>query len=775
MPAGEIPRTPAEPGDIPERFADAGEVITLASQMVGADSKRAVWRSTIERLWSGEPVYPMEKLRQLQQSWRARTNYRGLEGVITTENTLDYDLETQGEGIVDIELDMGTGQQIQDWERTLETEFKWLMHHRWQGYNYHICKRHHQKNLHGLGAHFWPDTTGNWIPRTPCRGELLFPEDCPFNFDEEGDYFMSRDFMPSYVLYQKIKNEKEAAALGWQVETVWKALTLLDKSANRNSYGSPSPERIAKLMNQGDIGYWTTRQSGVWINSVFCREYETGQVSQYSVAEGLDIQKYLYKKRFKYDRWPLELFPYDIGNSTIHSVKGLGDRTKEFFEMMNRVQNSAVDQVMLGAYPNMQQKVQNMDPDKMKLARIGGMNWLPYGAEPTLIQYPDLARGPLALIDKLEKTMQDNNRGAGISANIEQQDRMTSEEYTMRSQDVNHLSTGSVAMQKSHLDSFYDRIVRLCAKPSASRQEWAVMAGEWRARCMAKGVPPEAFKHISEVRAVLAFGKGSASARIAAYSALFQSPVYSRTTDDRRIAIERGYVAANFGSKGVEQYCRSVDDHDIPNDDDSFATVENNGLMQGGDAEASPRQNQTEHMDIHLKKITPLVAQYNQGQIKAQQAYGPTYAFGAHIKQHLDFLQEDPTQKDAFKNYYNQWQSLSNMADKMEADIQSAQQAQPPQQQASDKLQIGLANVDAQKQVGMAKAQANAQVKFQQAAAHQQLEQQKLAASQARENAKTVHGLGISSAETVASIAQDHAKTQADIARQKATAAATKE
>lgn len=774
MPAGEIPRTPSEPGDIPERFSDAGEVITLASQMVGADSKRSAWRSTVERLWSGEPVYPLEKLRQLNQSWRARTNYRGLEGLITTENTLDYDLETQGEGIVDIELDFGTGQQVQDWERTMEEATKWLLQRRWKGYNAHICKRHYQKNLHGLGMHIWPDTTGNWIPRTPCMGEVLFPENCPFNFDEEGDYFMMRDFMPSYVLYGKIKNEAQATKLGWDVETVWKALTLLDESSNRNAYGSPQAERLAKLMSQGDIGYWTTRQSGVWINYVFCREFETGQVSQYAVAEGLDIQKYLYKKRFKYENWPIELFPYDIGNGTIHSIKGLGDRTKEFFEMMNRVQNSAVDQVMLGAYPNMMQKVQNMDPDKMKLARVGGMNWLPYGAEPTLIQYPDLARGPLALIDKLEKTMQDNNRGAGISANIEQQDRMTSEEYTMRSQDVNHLSTGSVAMLKAHMDSFYDRIVRLLAKPSASNAEWSIMAREWRQRCEAKGVPPEAFKHISEVRAVLAFGKGSASARIAAYNSLFQSPVYARTTDDRRIAIERGFVAANFGEKGVSQYCRSVDDHDIPNDDESFAVQENNALVNGGDALATPRQNQTEHMDMHFQKVQPLVAQYMQGQVKAQQAYQAVYAFGQHIKQHLDLLHQDPTQGDAYKQYFDQWQSLSRIADKMEADIQSAQQAQPPQQQASDKLQVGLANVQAQQQVGMAKVQANAQVKFQQAAAHQQLEQQKLAASQARENAKAIHGIHLDSAQTVASIAQDSAKTAAGIQQQKATAAATK-
>ncbi len=772
MSAGEIPRTPIKPGDVPERFSGADEVITLTAQMVGADSKRNAWRSTLERLRSGEPVYPIQKLRQLNQSWRARTNYRGLEGLITTENTLDYDLETQGEGIVDIRLDLGSGQQIQDWERIMEAEFKWMLQCRWKGYNYHIPKRHDQKNLYGLGMHVWPKAnTGDWIPRTPSAGEVLFPENCPFNFDEEGDYFMLRDFIPTYVFMGYIRDKAAATELGWDVDVVWKSLTLLDKSSNRNAYGNPDPYRLAKMMSQGDIGYWATRQSGVWVNSIFARELETGYVSQYSIAEGLGLNQYIYKKRDKYkDGWPLELFPYDVGNGAIHSVKGLGDRTKEFFEMINRIYNSMADQVMLGAYPNMKQNVQNMDPDKMKLARIGGLNWLPYGAEPSLIQYPDLARGPMALVDKFEKSMQDNNRGAGISANIEQQDRMTAGEYAMRSQDINHMSSGSEAMQKAHLDSFYDRIVRLCAKPSASKAEWSVIATEWRERCVAKGVDPQAFQHIAEVSAVLAYGKGSASARSAAYMSMFQTPMYLATSEDKKIAIERGAVASLFGERGVEQYCRSEFDKDIPNDDQSFAVQEDNALVNGGDALATPKQNQITHLDIHFQKITPIIQAYQQGQADMQQTYTAVNAFGPHLKQHLDLLAQNPLQKQAYQQYYNEWQALSGIADKLRADIESAQQAQPPEQQVSDKLKIGLANVRVNAQIKQAQGQANMHVKMLNQAAREQLDQQKLAAQQQRENVKTIHGIHLDTAEAAAGIAQDAALTHADITNKKAKA-----
>lgn len=771
MPAGEIPRTPAEPGDIPERFKDAGEVISCVSQMYSADQRRAIWRSDVERLWSGEPVYPLSKLREAGQAWRARTNYRGLEGLISKENSLDYDLETQGKGIVRVALDIPPSQLRDDQERLIEEQFKWLIQTRWKSYNFHVQKRIHNKNLHGMGFHLWMDTTDNWIPRTPNPGEVLFPDQCPFNFSEDGDYFVVRDFMPSYVLYRKIENEKQARILGWDVDMVWKALTQIVKQTGKyQTYGNLGVDNIAKRMRDGDIGYYTTHQSGCWINHVFVREYETGKVSQYSVAEGLDLNQYLYKKRNKYEDWPIEIFPYDIGTGSLHSVKGLGDRTKEFFEMMNRVQNCMVDQVQLGAYPTMQQKVQNMDPDKMKLARLGGMNWTPYGAEPSLLKFPDLSSGPLALKDDLERTMEKNNRGSG-SESIEQKDRMTADEYSMRAQDINRLSTGSEAFQRSILSKFYNRILKLAVKPSSSGADWAVMAREFRKRLDDRGVPQEVLGKIGEINAVVAYGKGSASARQNAYLSLFQSPAYANTSDDRRIQIDRGYVASLFGQDGVQEYCRSNEDSEMPNGDASLAVQENNGMMNGGDALAEPRQDQTTHLQIHFSGdqklgiigIMQLVQAYMDGQADPKQAYGAVQKFGAHIKQHLDYLQQNPMKGQEFKAFFNQWQALSRIADKMKADIESASEATPPEQQVSEKLQIGLAGVDAKKEVDTMKATNKAQLDMQKQAFKERMSAAQLQTHNQREDVKLATTVQRDNAATVATIAQDTALTAADI------------
>jgi len=614
--------------------------------------------------------------------------------------------------------------------------------------------------------HIWPNTTGNWIPRTPNPGDVLFPDQCPFNFDEEGDYFMLRDFVPSYVLYRYIQNPKEAKTIGWNTEVVWKALTQIDKQAGRKMpYGATGPDYLAKQLRDGDIGYTTTRQSGAYIDYIFVREYETGKVSEYAIAEGLDVKDYLYKKRNKYDDWPIELFPYDIGTGSIHSVKGLGARTKEFFEMMNRVQNAMVDQVMISSYPSMKQTIQNMDVDKMKLAKIGGMNWLPYGAEPDILKFQDLSNGPLALNDSLNRMMIQNNRGS--SSEIEQRDRMTGQEYSMRAQDANHLSTGSEALQRAHLSKFYARIMKLVCAPSASRHAWAVMAKEFRDRCEKRGVPPEILKLIVEVKAVTAYGKGSASARIQSYLQAFQTPAYSNMSDDRRGQMDRDYFASAFGQRGAEEYARSVEDQDIPNSDESVAVLENNALVAGGEALAAARQDQSAHLKIHFSKIGQIVQAYQQGQAEDQPTMVAVSAFAPHIEQHLQFLSENPMKKQEYKEYYNYWQELVRIQNKIQADLESAAEATPPEQQVSEEFQIGMAKVQANERVAMAKAQGSTALKFRQQAVRERMEAAKLTSGQQRENVKTAHNIQLGNITTAASVAQDTALTEADIANKK--------
>jgi len=785
MSAGELPKTISTTGATPpERFDNYSEVISVASQMTLADARRAEWRAQYEGVWGGNPVYTEEALRKANQSWRARANYREMEGVVSSEQTLDYDLETEVDTIIDVQLDYDKGQQQRDWENCIEAEFTWLIRHRWDDYNFHTPFRIFQKLLHGLGAHIWPDVSGNWIPRTPRAGQILFPDDAPFNFNEDGEYFLTRDYMPANVLYRKIANEKEARDIGWEPDHVWQALANSSKSSAYPNWPGYRPDEVQMAIRRGDIGYTATRQSGVWVNTIFVREFETGMISQYAVAERVDAGGYLFKKRNRFEDFSdiLTLFPYDIGDGTLQGVKGLGARTKVFFELSNRIKNAMADQVMLSAYPNIKQTVQNVDPDKLKLMRAGAMSILPYGAEPSLLKYPDLSNGPLALSRELGQTMRSNNRG-GMGGNVvEQQDRMTAEEYAMRQRDAARLSNGSVSLQKQCLRKFYQKMLFAALKPTNSQAPWAKMAREFQKRLLDKGVPREAFSHIAEVNAVVNWGKGSASAQLHALLTL-RDTVYQTTSDDRRIAMDRDLVANLAGYSNVDRYARSVNDNDEPDNDDSFIVMENDALTNGNPALAAPRQNQVNHLQGHLGKGAEIVQAYQQQQMPPEAAYAAIHAIGQHCGEtpapdgstqhgHLYYLQKDPTQKQAFEQFYNEWQALGAVADKIKADLESAAQATPPEQQVSDKLKIGLAQVDADHQVKTAKQQADNERKWQAQAFKQRMAQVqtgsqinlnrvKAGADIQHARAKTVSDIQLSTADTVAAIAQERARAKA--------------
>jgi hypothetical protein len=665
--------------------------------------------------------------------------------------------------IIDIDLDYGKGQEQRNWEDCIEQEFTWLIRHRWDDFNFHVPFRIFQKLLHGVGTHIWPDVSGNWIPRTPRAGHVLFPDNAPFNFNEDGEYFELRDFIPANVLYRKIANEKEASSIGWKPEAVWKALAQSGKDGSGTNTSGYNPDEYQRRIRRGDVGYSATTQSGVWINTIFVREFESGKISQYAVAERTDPGDYLFKKRNRFDSFSdiLTLFPFDIGDGTLHGVKGYGARTKVFFELSNRIKNAMADQVFLGAYPHFSQLQPNLDPDKLKLMIAGGMRIAPFGLQETISKYPPLDNGPLALSRELSDTMRRNNRAGMGGQQPEQVDRGTAEEYAMRQMDANRLNNGSVAAQRQQLRKFYQKMLFAACKESSGDADWAIAAREFRERMFKKGVPKEALKHISEVRAKTNAGKGSASAQMHNLMTLMQT-VYPVTSEDRKVAIERDIVATLFGYSNVDRYARSVDDNELPDGDDSIIALENDALSSGGNAVAAPRQDAVKHLQGHLANAAQIVQAAQQGQIDPQQAYPAIHATGDHCGQHLKFLQSNPQKKQEFAQLYQQWQALGGIADKMKADIESAAQGSPPEEKVSDGLKIGLAKVQSDHQIKTAKAQADEARKMQAQNFKMRME-----------SVKAAHGLQLGTAKTTAEILHSRARTSADIQLSAADTAAS--
>lgn len=704
---GEIPRVleVTEQGKTvvaPERYKNAGELREVCQAMIKADLPRSALRALVDGHANGNPCYSLSALRAKNQGWRARTNYRGMRGLLSTTLNTFYDMNTEVNPCVRIFLDYGKGQEREDWQENIAGNYSRMILNKWQSFDFHVPLRDNQMLRHGLGAHVWT-TPNKWEPETPTAGQILFPDNASVDFYTKGESFMLRHFVPSHVLYGFIRNEQAARTVGWNPDAVWKVLAQSSKKKDGHSY---NPEEFQREMRNGDYGL--SRQAGVWLNYNFIIELETRKISQYVIAETTDVSEYLFKKRNRFDEFPLVIFPYEIPDSgLIQSLIGLGQLTLNHFELINRVYNAMADNVLISMYPQFKQNTQ-VDPDKLRLMRIGAMTVYPQGVEPQLMQFPPLGNGPLALTQELQRSIDSNNQ-TYLNSTPEPKDRETALSFSMRAQDSAQVSKGTHSLYYRSVTRFHTKILRAAVKETSSTEPWAVLQREFRQQCIKDGVPAEAFSHIAEVEAKRSLGAGSAAARLQGLMQLWGT-IYQVTTEDRKIAIERDITTAIVGYAETDRYARNAKDNDLPDSDTSMAVQENNGMAQGGAAEMAPVQNHVEHLTKHLQKAQEIVQAIDQGQMEPAQGLAIIQKFGQHCAQHLQQLQGNPMRKQEFEQLHQEWLALSNIADQLQQQVDEQQGRQHPQEQISDNLKIGLAKVQANAQLGEQKFQHKAKL-----------------------------------------------------------------
>src|SRR5437762_8473643 len=88
-----------------ERFENAAQVRDLAQQMIRADERgRAPMRSKVDALVNGWPTYPKSVTAAKGFGWFPRVNYREAEGLIQSQQTPLFDLITEVDRCMEIEL-----------------------------------------------------------------------------------------------------------------------------------------------------------------------------------------------------------------------------------------------------------------------------------------------------------------------------------------------------------------------------------------------------------------------------------------------------------------------------------------------------------------------------------------------------------------------------------------------------------------------------------------------------------------------------------------------
>lgn len=749
MAAGETPEAISEAGKLPnERFRDAGQIRDYCTQLINDDDKAAKRRRSVDGLYKRYPTYSREWLEERNQGWRARVNHGGLEGACDLIETALFNLDVEVPAVIDVGIDYGKGLEQERIQSVVEREFTLMLLHNWQDCDAHILKRNHELTLHGCGFHFNP-IRDHWIPRTMITGQVLFPSDTPLTFDEDGEDFMVRDFLNGSQMYSLIRNEKTARTLGWRTKNMWEYMARCSGSV-KSSSSSTAGQNLERLYRQGDRGASFKKRTGGWLYSVYVKEYsdeDDKAISLYIIGDE-DVEEkgepdgYLFKKRYHLEEWPLFLFPYGMAD-TLADLRGIGQKTKDFFELENRLFNAAADQVFVGGTMPLRQTGTNLDPDSLRLMKMGLFSIVPQGLEPMpgLQQMPSLQTGSLALHERLRQANLENNQ-TYLMKEPERQDRQTGMEYFARSQNISQISKGSHNLHYRASGRWYRHMLVTALKTQSGNSLSARLARNFQEALKRQNVPVEEIRDkIMEVHAVRSVGAGSAAARVNALMMLFQW-VYPNAPEWKKIALENDLAAALTTFSQANRYARSIEDQPLANSDDSLATAENFILTHGGKAEAGSEQDHVHHAGVHLQAGNETKDAVEQEQMDPQQGLSALIPILAHSGEHIGFLENNPLKKKEFAALEKEYNLLAQFTKHLQATLQQQHEAEAmhgsPEQKMSEEGQIKMmaAQADSKRKDWIAEQKAARDTR--KLLFHEKVTDFKTAHSIARENAASV-------------------------------------
>jgi len=189
---------------------------------------------------------------------------------------------------------------------------------------------------------------------------------------------------------------------------------------------------------------------------------------------------------------------------------------------------------------------------------------------------------------------------------------------------------------------------------------------------------------------------------------------------------QRQYVASLIGYKNVDDLFPLWNRNEIPSNEQSMATLENNDFREGSPVPVGSDQIHVLHIEVHLKPLMDMAQMYNQTpeQADVEMILRMFAAAIPHISDHIQFLSRDPTREGFVKQVSNLLKELvvfyrrvekeaAEMMNEQQQLQQQRQQAalQQLEQQMNSETQAKLRKVELDAQLEAMKQQSIAEVR----------------------------------------------------------------
>jgi hypothetical protein len=599
--------------DVGRRISKVSEARGLFDQIRREYEQIGRARAKIAGLVDGNRPYNSVDLRREGLGWFPNINTREAENILREQAAGFWELEMEVPSLItlkiaDAEL-MGANLPYNDWIGVIEDEYTRLVKG-WFGYELNRIMGVREKLLFGLSAHYWEDDY-DWRFKTLKASNIYVPSDAESDISRLDMFFVWHAYR-LYEIMDLLEEPEGAGDAGWNVGALKKIVKdmLFKKLTPEERYRLSSFEAIQQEYKDNSFEASYVTLDSIPVVDLFVRErsdkWSRYRFSSEQLITDEDKKDFLMIQEDKWDdiNKVINFDLYEVGDNTLRSVKGLGQKIYALMDSNNRLASNIMGGGMLSSGLLIKPMTAGAK-NSLSITRRGPITILPENYDVLQQNLVPQIQGALGIRSMVTQIL-NNNSGiykttvAG-SAQYRSKDEVGLEAMKNAQFERSDSAFAYIFRDFFHRELFRRIMIDIPEIPDIP--EYKSLRSElklFRERCKKKGVPEEYLKtELYDVYATRAIGFGSPISKDYTTRELMQIMPGFDEVGRRNVTIDR--VASLVGYSMAGRYVGGQARMKIPVNDSSIAALENNDIRQGMMVEVGTDQLHEVHIGEHLK------------------------------------------------------------------------------------------------------------------------------------------------------------------------------
>lgn len=646
-----------------DRFTNPEAVRAIYDHLSTEDLPDANRRKKIRALYDGNLPYDPKKLESSAQKNLANINTMGLKGAIDSRANAILRLQSDTANLIELrpiarEL---AGPDAAKVGRVVSEEFSTLLREK-GAFIAAIARMSRETDLFGLGPITWPSAL-DYCPVALDRAQIRFVGNGPVSSSEH-ELFMFESTLTADYLRFLLDNPETAESSGWNVTQIkeWLIKAFYHGEDTRSQPGvegsTTLPEAALSYVRRNILGDEKQFQQFHVIH-VFVKEVAWPRGITHIIMPATAKDAFLFQSKHAYRNMDecFLWYPYNVVERYAKEVRGLASYRYAIERTNNRLTCQIVDAAFLASTMILSQVPGTAQAQDITINEQGRYTILPAGFAPAQSQVkPDLQSlmGVKQALDQIGTNAITGSDMAPVSTTGTKAFDNSSKQQTKTEMEIQqrlkaHQNVADHAQRQDVLNKIcrqsFLRALRLALMNPIERIDYPEI-DDWVRRCEMRGVTLEQMMMIPQLFTIvacrdLALG---AEGKVDSFNNFLQ--VHGGTIDEPgRKFIARESARLLFGQRDADQILPEVSRDQAPNDQASFATMENNQMKMGFQVVVGQDQLHWSHIPIHaqlLQEIAEMVAAPQDNTPDLNEFNGDPEQSMQIGEQTLQNIQEDP-------------------------------------------------------------------------------------------------------------------------------------